>query len=198
MGNKETREAYRRPWMHSRLGKVRRLGKPIGDQEDMNHAGRWLGRHSYIGDHRSIVQGRSFSYGCYGFGRTTFQPIKWQSISIIQSVNLCKLGLWFILTRSWARVKMATNRLARFEEIPKLPASLHQPSRFVFLKQPFRKLRLFIDCFKSCMWFKEWPFLHYVKALERWLVYTLIYNKEYKPHSTRGDMHTIIHSVLSK
>jgi len=36
----EAREAYRRLGMHSRLGKARRLGKPIGDQEDMNHAGR--------------------------------------------------------------------------------------------------------------------------------------------------------------
>jgi len=30
----ETKEAYRRLGMHSRLGKVRRLRKLIGDQED--------------------------------------------------------------------------------------------------------------------------------------------------------------------
>jgi len=40
IGDKETREAYRRLGMHSRLGKVRRLRKPIGDQEDMKHAGK--------------------------------------------------------------------------------------------------------------------------------------------------------------
>ena len=109
-------------------------------------------------------QGRSFSYGCYGFGHTTFQPIKWQSI--IQSINLCKLG----------------------------PASSHQPPGFVFPKQPFEKFKIVYWSFQKS-WFKEWPLLHYVEAKDGW--FTLLFNKECKPHSTRFDMHTI-HSVLSQ
>jgi len=43
IGDKETREAHKRPGIHSRLGKVRRLEKPIGYQEDMNHADDQVG-----------------------------------------------------------------------------------------------------------------------------------------------------------
>jgi len=142
--------------------------------------------------HDMNAQGCSFSYGCYNFGRTTFQPIKWQSI--IQSINLCKLGPWFKWTRSWARVKMAINQLARFEKIPELPASSHQPPGFVFPKQPFEKFKIVYWSFQKS-WFKEWPLLHYVEAKDGW--FTLLFNKECKPHSTRFDMHTI-HSVLSQ
>ena len=58
---------------------------------------------------------------------------------------------------------MATGRSAHFKETPELPASPHQPFGFVFPKQPFGKAKIVYRSFQNS-WFKEWPFLHYVKA----------------------------------
>jgi len=93
------------------------------------------------------LQGHSFSYGCYGFGRTTFQPIKWQSI--IQSVNLCKLGPRFKLTcLEYASKWLPINRHA----LKKYPGYLRLSTNHLDLYFPSNhlgKLRLFIDRFKS-------------------------------------------------
>lgn len=58
---------------------------------------------------------------------------------------------------------MAVGRSTRFEELPELPASPHQPSMFVFPKRPFGKTKVVYRSFQKS-WFKEWPFLHYDEA----------------------------------
>jgi len=68
---------------------------------------------------------------------------------------------------------MATNQLACFEEIPELPVSPHQPSGFVFPKQPFGKVKIVYQLFQKS-WFKEWPFLHYVEVKDGWFTLLLL------------------------
>ena len=55
---------------------------------------------------------------------------------------------------------MAVRRSTRVKDIPDIPTVPHQPSRFVFPKRPFGKVRIIFRSFQKS-WFKEWPFLHY-------------------------------------
>ena len=122
-----------------------------------------------------IVQGRSSSYGCYGFGRTTFQPT-----SKLESYTIRKLCVYLVRGISLSRFRHAVSNGSWKIDL------LLGNTRFTYFFSPtivvcfpnghLGKLGLFIDHFRSLGWRKGHSFTGYDEAKDQCSVLSYLCN----------------------